>query len=346
MENFEIYLLFKILFLIIIYLFLIFYWKKSNFLFVKKYNSIQRIHVGEIPRLGGAISFLSIFFSFFIYIDQHDNLIPILLLSFIPIFVTSLKDDIFQNSSPKFRLISMIFAVSIFFNFFSFDFPELNTFFIQDLLSNNNFLAHVFFLFSCLVMINGNNLIDGTNGLMATTNLCQLLALLYLFDSYNDIFIVKYIICFIIPLAIFLIFNYPFGKVFMGDSGAYLYGFFISLLVIIFFGKYPNTNPLAAVLILIYPCYELLFTFIRKIKNNIHPFKPDNDHLHTIIYKKHKNKNNLIRNNFVLPILFPFWFLPPILSIIFIQNQSGLIFSIFLFIFIYNSFYFLFKSKY
>ena len=345
METFELYLLFKIIFLISIYLLLISYWNKSNNFFLKKYNSVQRIHVGETPRIGGALSYLAIFFFSIIYMKQHDNLILTLLISYIPILLTSLKDDIFQNSSPKFRLISMILSICLFFNVFSFDFPELNIFSIQNLLFHNNFFVQIFFLFSCLVMINGNNLIDGSNGLMAITNLCQLVALLFLFYSYGDLNIVRSIICFIIPLVVFLIFNYPFGKVFMGDSGAYLYGFLISLLVIIFFGKYPNANPLAAVLILFYPCYELLFTFIRKIRNKVNPFKPDSSHLHTIIYKTHKYNNNLTRNNFVLPKLFPFWFLPPILTTIFIQNQNGLFLSIFLLIVLYNGFYILFKSK-
>lgn len=344
MENLNIFLLFKFLFLIFIYLFLIFFWKISNKNFFKKYNSIQRIHDGEIPRLGGVISFLSITFCVFVNHDNNEILSKILLISFIPIFVVSLKDDIFHNASPKYKLVSMIFSLVLFFLLFPIDLPELN-FFINDILVKDSFLLKIFFLFSCIIVINGNNFIDGSNGLMASTNLIQLLALLYLFNSQADENIVRTIIFIIFPLVVFLVYNYPFGKVFMGDLGAYFYGFMISLLVVIYFGKYTDTNPLAAVLLLIYPCYELLFTFIRKIINKFNPFMPDDYHLHSVIFKMLNNKNNLAKNSLILPILFPLWFLPPILSVIFVNNLLGLVISIMLVVVFYNILYIFFKAR-
>ena len=76
-----------------------------------------------------------------------------------------------------------------------------------------------------MVVINGNNLIDGVNGNMALTNIIQLSVLTFFALAVNDSYISEVYLILIIPLVIFLIFNFPFGKVFSGDTGAYFYGF-------------------------------------------------------------------------------------------------------------------------
>ena len=49
-----------------------------------------------------------------------------------------------------------------------------------------------------------------------------------------------------------------------------------------------------------YPCFENLFSIIRKLVNNFTPLAPDNSHLHQLIYQKFNKtlyKNKLAANN-------------------------------------------------
>ena len=56
-------------------------------------------------------------------------------------------------------------------------------------------------------------------------------------------------------------------------------------------------SPFFIVLLLWYPCFELLFSITRRLISDREPYKPDINHLHQILFKifqkKIKNKNNL-----------------------------------------------------
>ena len=250
----------------------------------------------------------------------------------------------FHNTSPRIRLVLMIVSCLIFINIYTFDFPVIDIPYIGKIISIYP-ISIIFFIFSVLVVINGMNLIDGINGLFGLTALCQLLAL-YILSSYvGDYEFNKIILALILPLIIFLFFNFPYGKVFAGDLGAYLYGFLISMLTITFFGKYQNLISWLAVLILIYPCNELLFSYLRKFYSNVSPLKADNLHLHSLMYKKISiKKNNTLEVNFICIGILSLLWLMPLLAIIF--NKTILSISIFLCLFImtYLFFYSLFKD--
>ena len=95
-------------------------------------------------------------------------------------------------------------------------------------------------------------------------------------------------------LAIIYVFNF-FKNLFIGDNGAYLISLFYSFLVIKIFSINPNISPFYIVLLLWYPCFEILFSIIRKIKFNRSPLHPDNKHFHQILFILIK-KNMKIKN--------------------------------------------------
>ena len=71
------------------------------------------------------------------------------------------------------------------------------------------------------------------------------------------------------------------------DAGAYILSFFVGYLIIkchisiqIFL--------LTFITLLWYPCYENLFSIIRKLKSKLSPLIPDNNHLHQLIYIRFK----------------------------------------------------------
>lgn len=271
------------LFLFMMYLSV--YWSfVINFLNLKPYNNIQRVHQNEVSRLGGFAIYL--FFVLASFLNFIDNIILInLLISAVPFVLLSLKEDLFHNTKPISRLIAMIISCLFFFYLNPINFPIIDVPFLGNIISLYP-ISIIFFTFSVLVVMNGMNLIDGMNGLFAFTSLSILFGLGFLSNIYNEIEIFNLCCIFSIPLVLFLFFNFPLGKLFIGDLGAYLYGFFISLLVIIFFGKYSHLLTWLAVLLLFYPCMELLFSYIRKIKNKQSPLDPDDKHIHTLLNKK------------------------------------------------------------
>lgn len=311
---------------------------------LKKYISIQRSHNYEIARFGGLIIILFIFF--INLFELKLNFIEHILISSLPLIIVSLKEDIFQNTTKFFRIMCMIFTIFIFFNLNKTNFPQIDILIIKDIL-NIHVISFLFFSFSVLVIINGMNFIDGLNGLFTLNLICQLFAMFYLSIVFKDFEYQTLISFIIITMFIYLFFNLPFGKIFLGDLGAYFLAFLMSMLIINFFGKYTEILSWNAILILFYPSFELLFSFIRKIyfeKKN--PLEPDHKHLHSIMYRYflNKNKKKKYSNNLSSILLFIFWSSP--LYILFIYKRLDLIISVILFlIIIYISAYIFFLNK-
>ena len=83
-----------------------------------------------------------------------------------------------------------------------------------------------------------------------------------------------------------------FGKIFLGDAGAYFIGTLIAIGLII----HQQTNDLSpwyVFLMLIYPITEVLFSFIRKTFIRKKTFEPDGLHFHMLIYKRVSKKLDL-----------------------------------------------------
>lgn len=309
--------------------FLSFHWNRtSNFFNLKIYNNYQKIHLNDISRFGGICMYL--FFWVIYSFDYYENSFFInILISSLPLAIISFVEDIKHNTTPQIRLISMILSCLIFFYINPINFPVISFPIFGELLMIFP-VNYIFFIFTVLVVINGMNLVDGLNGLFGLTALCQLFSLGFLAYIYFDEELVQFISILSIPLIVFLFFNLILGKVFAGDLGAYVYGFIVSILTIYIFGKYNTLFTWLAILILFYPCLELLFSFVRKVTNKFSPFEADKKHLHTILFFKLAEyfNNQKFTNPLATLLLSLFWLLPSVLCILFNNTLIYIIFSI------------------
>ena len=336
-QNLVLNLKLEIMFLIFFMLLISTTWDiLFRFLNLRGYISKQRLHREEVPRMGGLIIFL--FLSFIAFVKFESDLLNLLLISFIPLAFISFKEDFFHNTTPQARLLLMITSCLIFLIFIPSQFPVIDIPYLMELI-NLKFFGFTFFIFSMLVIINGNNLIDGVNGNMGMTNSVQLLVLAILGFNFGDHEFFNLCLILLTPLIVFLFFNFPFGKIFMGDFGAYFYGFTLSALVIYFFGKYENLLSWNAVLILFYPAMELLFSFVRKkFFQRQSPLLPDVKHLHSLICRHLRKSKKTFNNSYSLIFLFPF-ILISITSLSFYDQLGGLLMILTSGVFLYISMY-------
>jgi UDP-GlcNAc:undecaprenyl-phosphate/decaprenyl-phosphate GlcNAc-1-phosphate transferase len=176
-------------------------------------------------------------------------------------------------------------------------------------------LAIIFFSLGLIGLMNGINFIDGMNGLAVLTimgALSSCIALSYIAKD-NQAFIV--LVPWLIMLSIFLLFNYPFGKIFLGDSGAYFIGILLGIWLIDFFARHNQISSWNALLIIFYPSIEVIYSVIRKISQGKSPFYPDREHLHIkifdIVYLA--TKKPLYANNVTTIFLAIFWLAPALM---------------------------------
>jgi len=306
---------------------------------LKEYYNIQRVHKSEVSRLGGLLLYLFFWIIYFFEFFNNQLLLNILLSS-IPFIIIGIIEDIFHCTSPNSRLFNMLIGCLIFFYINPLDFPIIDFPYLGQVISYYP-IGIIFFTFSIIVVMNGMNLIDGMNGLFCLSALTILIALSFLATYLNDYEIVKLCIVFSLPLLCFLIFNFPFGKIFIGDLGAYFYGFCLSIVTIKLFGKHNELLTWIALILLIYPSFELLFSFIRKFKSRISPLSPDNLHLHSLLnkYLFFLTQNYILSNSFTTIFLFFFWLIPPIIAI-----SINQVLFLFLFLSFYVLFYFYFYN--
>jgi UDP-N-acetylmuramyl pentapeptide phosphotransferase/UDP-N-acetylglucosamine-1-phosphate transferase len=278
----------------------------NNILKTKKffYNYSGESHQkfsGEkyVPLTGGL--YLIIFLAFFL----NQNFIELYIFLFLT-FSIGLLSDLRLVSSPVKRFTMQ--TILILFFLYSFDlqisFTRIN--FLDHLLTNIYF--SVFFTCFCLVILmNGSNFIDGLNGLVLIYYTI-ILIILFKLDSSSLLLFNKmqfhYLIYF---LLILIVFNFC-NKFYLGDSGTYLLSFFVGFLLIDTYNNNLHISPFFIVLLLWYPCFENLFSIIRKFKFNRSPMKPDNMHLHQLLFyfilKKIKVNKNYVNNFSSLVINF------------------------------------------
>ena len=158
-----------------------------------------------------------------------------------------------------------------------------------------------------MIVVNGTNFIDGLNSLVLGYFFIMVICLQITITNFDLIFNLINLNNLIYFFIILIILNFS-NKLFLGDSGAYLLGFLFSYLLIKFYNDNADISPFYVVLLLWYPCFENLFSIIRKFKIKRSPVNPDNYHLQQLIFyffnKKLKLKKVLINNFSSLMIIF------------------------------------------
>ena len=253
-------------------------------LFDNDFDKPQAFHQSETPRSGGLASIIS----FFMFLLLNNLLFSTLYLDYLVlgtgIFLIGFLDDIKIRLSPKARLILMTFFLLMCVKIFSIQINQIDLIFLNKLLTVN--IIYIFFIALCfLFIINGSNLIDGFNGLLAFQLIIINSLLLFINIDNESQSLSILITAQIIILLVFLLFNFPSAKIFMGDGGAYLFGTFTALNVIETNNLNPDISSFFYCIILFYLFFEVFFSFFRKLVQKKSPIKPDSEHLHMLSYK-------------------------------------------------------------
>ncbi len=302
------------------------------------FNKPQAFHKNNIPRSGGVAALLS----FFIFALLNNLLFSSLYFDYLVLgtglFIIGFLEDLKIKFSAKARLMFMTIFLLACVKFFSIQIRGIDLIFLNQILSIGVF--NLFFIVLCfLFIINGSNLIDGFNGLLALQLIIINSVLLYINISNEFLEISILITAQIITLMVFLLFNFPSAKIFMGDGGAYLFGAFTALNVIETNNLNPDISSFFYCILLFYLFFEVFFSFIRKINQKKSPIKPDNQHLHMLSYKylsfgkldkNYNYLNSLLLNSIYCVLILPsilvkdsgelckYWFLALIIIYIFI----------------------------
>ena len=284
-------------------------------LILKKYNlkiliddqlsKPQAFHQSPILVAGG----LGIFFAFLInyfYFLLFKNIIFFEYLTFCTlIFFIGLMDDLRINTKATIRLALMIILLILLVKYNNFYIENTGIEILNNWINNSKIFSLIFICLCFLFIINGANLIDGYNGLLGIHSLIILINL-FLVNFFNDNNnLANFLFFQILILLIFLKFNFPKAKIFLGDSGAYFLGTFIAISTIQTSIANPELSPFYFCILLFYLFFEVFFSFFRKlVKEKTSPVQPDEKHLHMLLYKiLIKKNNNKLKSNYYVSII-------------------------------------------
>lgn len=305
----------------------------------------QKFHTRPTPRIGG----IAIFFTFFIVLWVKAEFIAInnffgLLVAAIPVFASGIAEDITTKIPPAVRISGSVVSIVIAFYWLGTSVDSLGFSSVDHFLSD----PVISLLFTLLVVsgaINAFNIIDGYNGLMAGYSVLILLAIIYIASIVGDGLIMELSTVLLFSILGFFILNFPFGKIFIGDGGAYFVGFLISIIGLMLGIRNEEVSHWFILLLFIYPLYETVFSIYRKkIIRKTSPSQPDGYHLHMLIYKrvvkcKTFKGNKIICNSMTSPFLWILSLAGIVPAVIWYDDQSMLIVWAFVFMVIYTIIY-------
>ena len=281
----------------------------------------------NVPKSIGIILFIYVIYKFnFDLIEQ---------LFIFLIFLLGVFSDLEKLLSPKLRFLLQLIFVTLLI-LISKNYINTTKIPLLDNLLNITSFKIIFTVICITIIINGSNFIDGLNTLCIGYYLSVLTGL-YLLISTFDLSIdllVKYNIQELIFFIIIVFLFNLVGKSFLGDSGSYFFGIFISIIIINLHNDIPSISPWVFANFLWYPTYEILFSIVRRLVFTNNPLFPDNYHFHQIFYLFLKKKLNL-SINYLNPLTANIINVYNIFSFYLVLNYSNNNF-ILLFIFIFN----------
>lgn len=290
-------------FFILVYLFILnIFFRNLKFLRHNLQNQAhKKINQNSLFQTGG-IFFLPIILILIYYykidLDIEQNLFSIFLILF---FIVGFISDLNSNFHPIKRLLLQIIILLILIYLSKF-FVERSGIYILNNLMENFFFKYFFIIFCMVVFINGLNFTDGIN-LNTTGYLIIILLSVYSISNkiniYNENYL-NFLNLLIVSLLVFYISNLFYNNI-LGDSGVYVLGFVLSVIIINFVNQNLEISPILAINLLWYPAFENLFSIIRKKQNKINAFEPDTNHLHSLVFKYLKlnsNKTDKFNHNF------------------------------------------------
>ena len=266
-----------------------------------KPNKILKKHKSNVPLVGGIIiiiniiiySFLSLFFEtpFKDIVILNKEYISVFFLA-TSFFLLGLYDDKFKlNPGKKFFLSTVfcIFALTLNKNLLI---ENVNLSFLDRTIIFNEF-SFFFTLFCVIILINSLNFYDGINGQ-------SLIFFIIVFGYLSIQSPLQLFYLILIFICIFILSLNMQNKIFLGDSGVYLLGSILAILLIYEYNIFKTIRFADEIfLLLILPGLDLLRLTVMRILKGKNAFYGDRNHIHHLLIKR----NSLIKTNFILVVL-------------------------------------------
>ena len=252
-------------------------------------TGVQKLHTTPVPRVGGLgllVGLLAALVAGYITNGPTYPSVLLLLVSAAPVFAAGLIEDITKRVSVKLRLNAAFASAALSVWLLDAQLPDLDIPLLDDLMAYP-LVAAAFTVFAVAGVTHSVNIIDGLNGLASGAVSIMLGGLATLAWLHGDEVVMKLCLWGIASLVGFLVLNYPFGKIFLGDGGAYLAGFWLAECAVLLLARNPQISTWSVLLCCIYPVFETVYSMYRRhVIHKVPSGLPDMGHMHQLLFKQ------------------------------------------------------------
>ncbi|WP_157694167.1 MraY family glycosyltransferase [Hydrogenophaga crassostreae] len=281
-------------------------------------HGVQKIHEAPTPRIGGLAVLAGGWVGWWLAPELVDKVLANILIASLPAFVFGFAEDLTRKVGVRERLLATMASGVLAWWMTDISLTRIDVWGADALLAWVP-ISVIFTAFAVGGIANAINIIDGFNGLAAGVVLICLSSLGFIAFLAGDPVMAK--VCFVFAGVTtgFLLINFPFGKIFLGDGGAYLLGFWLAWIAVMIAMRNPHISPWSSLLACAYPIVEVLFSVYRRRRRNHHPGHPDRLHLHSLIKsritrKRMSTSSLTMRNAAVSPYLWCLAAVPALLA--------------------------------
>ena len=248
----------------------------------------QRLHQHQVCRLGGIGLMAGICVYTLLSLPSSPSesakpeLFPVWVVFVgLPVFIFGIIEDCRGNLSARKRLIAAVVSAlaACFLLNAVLPIPGISA-------NGSGVLCWVFTCFCVAGVTNAFNIIDGLNGLTSGMAVIVLLALGYISHGLDDMLMVQLCVGVIAATLGFMLVNFPFGRIFLGDGGAYLLGFLVAECSVLLLVRHPEMSLFFPLALAIYPVTETLYSMYRRKIRRTHAQQADALHLHSLVHKR------------------------------------------------------------
>ena len=246
----------------------------------------QKFHTTPTPRVGGIALFGSLFVAWLLVGNLTGGLLGAMLIAGLPAFIAGLFEDLTKRVGVRERLVATMISgfLASMLTGYRLDFIDIPSFDHWLALAP---VAVAFTAFAVGGVANAINIIDGFNGLAGAVLMVCFGMMGLIAYQVGDLQLVSICLLATFSVAGFMLLNFPFGKIFMGDGGAYFMGFMLAWTAVMLPMRNPSVSPWASVVICSYPIIETLFSIWRKAnRKGYNPGQPDRVHFHMLVYQR------------------------------------------------------------
>ncbi len=249
-------------------------------------SAVQASHTRATSRLGGVAVFAAVFVGTWFWFSSPDvsSAYQFFLLASAPLFVAGVAEDLGYPTGVRLRLVAALVSGAAFIATFGQWLPRLDIPLI-DLAMALPIIAIPFTVIACAGVTHAFNLIDGLNGLSSFVAIGACVALMAICAQVGLWAHFQALGLLLAAVAGFLVVNFPFGRVFLGDGGAYAVGHILVWTSVSIVWSAHEVSAFAILLIFFWPIADTLLAIWRRTVRGGDMMRPDRLHFHQLVMR-------------------------------------------------------------